>query len=186
VALLLGHAAGHNGYRLIADCTTTTRTPQQRDAFARYEHLLDRQIIHKPIAALCAYNLRALGLVAAAEMACLHPCASPRATPFQLYAEHDAAFGLAGTLNESAAPLLLAALRRLGKPTGPELVIDARSAAYIGRQALAALSAHAQQMNFMAVVRLSRPLASRIASSYPALTIEGALSRASGAMPART
>jgi hypothetical protein len=180
-------AAGLNGYRVVVDCTAAARTRQQRDAFARYEHLLDRQIIQKPIAALCAYNVRALGLVAAAELACMHPCASPRATPFQLYAEHDAAFGLAGTLSDGSVPLLLAALRSLGTPTGSELVIDARSAAYIGRQALAALSTHAQQMNITAVLRLSRPLASNIGLSYPALTIAGDLfHRASDAMPART
>jgi hypothetical protein len=83
-------------------------------------------------------------------------------------------------------PLFLAALRRLGKPTGPELVIDARSAAYIGPQALAALSTHAQQMNVTAVLRLSRPLAASIGLPYPALRIAGDLSRAPDAMPART
>jgi anti-anti-sigma regulatory factor len=147
---------------------------------ARYEHLLDRQIIQEPIAALCAYNMRAIGLVAVAELACMHPCASPRATPFQLYADHDAAFGLAGTLSDGSVPLFLTALRRLGKPTGSELVIDARSAAYIGRQALAALSTHAQEMNVTAVLRMSGPLATSIKLSYPALTIAGALSRATG------
>jgi hypothetical protein len=51
----------------------------------------------------------------------MHPCCSPRATPFQLYAEHGAAFGLAGTLSDGSVHLLLAALRRLGEPTGSEL-----------------------------------------------------------------
>jgi hypothetical protein len=179
-------AAGFNGYRFVVDCTAAARTRQQRDACARYEYLLDRQIIQEPIAALCAYSVRALGLVAGAELACMHPCASPRATPFQMYAEHDAAFGLAGTLSGGSVPLFLAALRRLGKPTGSELVIDARSAAYIGRQALAALSTHAQEMNVTAVLRMSGPLAASIESSYPALTIARDLSRASDAMPART
>jgi hypothetical protein len=179
-------AAGLNGYRIVVDGTAAARTRQQRDACARYEHLLDRQIIQEPIAALCAYNVHVLGLVAAAELACMHPCASPRATPFQLYAEHDADFGLAGTLSDGSVPLFLAALRRLGKPTGSELVIDARSAAYIGRQALAALSTHAQEMNVTAVLRLSGPLAASIESSYPALTIADDLSRAFDAMPART
>jgi MEDS: MEthanogen/methylotroph, DcmR Sensory domain len=82
-------AAGLNAYRIIADCTATTGTPQQRAAFVRYEHMLDRQIIQNPIGALCADNVRALGLVPSAELACMHSCA--RATPFQLYAEHDAA-----------------------------------------------------------------------------------------------
>jgi hypothetical protein len=179
-------AAGLNGYRFVVDCTAAARTRQQRDAFARYDHLLDRQIIQEPIAALCAYNMRAIGLLAVAELACMHPCASPRATPFQLYAEHDAAFGLAGTLSDGAVPLLLAALRRLGEPTGSELVIDARSAAYIGRQALAALSTYAQEMNVTAVLRVSGPLAASIGSSYPALRIAGDLFRASDATPART
>ena len=174
-------AAGLNGYRVVVDCTDAARTRQQRDAFARYEHLLDRQIIQEPIAAMCAYNVRALGLVAAAELACMHPCANPRAAPFQLYAEHDAAFGLAGTLSDGSVPLFLAALRRLGKPAGSELVIDARSAAYIGRQAVAALSTHAQEMNVTAVLRTSGQLAASIELSYPALTIAGALSHTSDA-----
>jgi MEDS: MEthanogen/methylotroph, DcmR Sensory domain len=177
-ALADARAAGLNGYRMVVDCTAAARTRQQRDAFARYEHLLDRQIIQEPIAALCAYNVRALGLVPAAEMACMHPSASPRATPFHLYAEHDAGFGITGTLSDGSVPLFLAALRRLGKPTGSELVIDAHSAAYIGRQAVAALSTYAQEMNVTAVLRISRPLAASIESSYPALTIADALSRA--------
>jgi hypothetical protein len=56
---------------------------------------------------MCAYNVRALGLVPTAEMACMHPGASPRATPFHLYAEHDAAFGIAGTLSDGSVPLFL-------------------------------------------------------------------------------
>jgi hypothetical protein len=62
-------------------------------------------------------------------------------------------------------------------------VIDAHSAAYIGRQAVAALSTHAQEMNVTAVLRMSRPLAASIESSYPALTIADALSRAHDAVP---
>lgn len=169
-------AAGLNGTRIIVDCTATARTPQQRDAFARYEHLLDQQIIQQPMAALCAYDARALNLRAVAELACLHPYASPRTTPFQLYAERDAAFGLAGTLSDGSVALFIAALRRLGKPAGSELIIDARSATHIGQQALSALSRHAQALNVTAVLRMARPHAARIEVPYPALTIAGALS----------
>ena len=178
-------AAGHNGSRIIVDCTATAQTPQKRDALARYEHLLDKQIIQQPIAALCAYDARALNLRAVAELACMHPYASPRTTPFQLYAEHDAAFGLAGTLSDGSVALFLTALRRLGKPAGSELVIDARSAAYIGRQALIALSTHAQELNVTALLRMSKPHASRIELPYPALTIAGALSRGPKAIPSK-
>jgi hypothetical protein len=177
-------AAGHSGTRVIVDCTATARTPQQADAFARYEHLLDKQIIQEPIAALCAYDARALSLRAVAEFACMHPYASPHTTPFQLYAEHDAAFGLAGTLSDGSVALFLTALRRLGEPAGSELVIDARSAAYIGHQALSALSTHAQELNVTALLRMSKPHASRIELPYPALTVAGALSRGSKAIPA--
>jgi hypothetical protein len=178
-------AAGHNGSRIIVDCTATAQTPQQADAFARYEHLLDKEVIQQPIAALCAYDARALSLRAVAELACIHPYASPRTTPFQLYAEHDAAFGLAGTLSDGSIALFLMALRRLGKPAGSELVIDARSAAYIGQQALSALSTHAQELNVTALLRMTRPNASRIELPYPALTIAGALSRGSKAIPSK-
>ena len=178
-------AKGLKGTRIIVDCTASARTSQQRDAVARYEHLLDQQIIRQPMAALCAYNARALGLRAVAELACLHPYASPHTTPFLLYAEHDAAFGLAGTLSDGSVPLFLTALRRLGKPTGSELVIDARSAAYIGQQALSALSTHAQEMNVTALLRMSRPHASRIDLPYPALTIAGALFRVPIAIPGK-
>lgn len=178
-------AKGLKGTRIIGDCTAAARTTQQRDALARYEHLLDQQIIRQPMAALCAYNARALSLLAVAELACLHPYASPHTTPFLLYAEHDAAFGLAGTLSDGSIPLFLTALRRLGKPSGSELVIDARSAAYIGQQALVALSRHAQELNVTALLRMSRPHASRIELPYPALTIAGALSRGADAIPSK-
>jgi MEDS: MEthanogen/methylotroph, DcmR Sensory domain len=176
-------AKGLKGTRIIVDCTASARTSQQRDAFARYEHLLDQQVIRQPMAALCAYNARALGRRAVAELACFQPYASPHATPFLLYAEHDAAFGLAGTLSDGSVPLFLTALRRLGQPTGSELVIEARSAAYIGQQALIALSTHAQELNVTALLRMNRPHASRIELPYPALTIAGALSRVSLAIP---
>jgi hypothetical protein len=71
--------------------------------------------------------------------------------------------------------LFAAALRRLGKPLGPELVIDARSAEYVGQYALSALSTHAQKLNVTAVLRVSRSQSAILATPFPALRIERAL-----------
>ena len=170
-------AAGLNGSRLIVDCTPVAETTQQRDALARYEHLLDCEILERPIVALCAYNARALKLGAVAELACMHPYTSPRAAPFLLYAEQNACFGLAGTLSDGSTPLFAAALRHVGKPRRSDLVIDARSAEYICRPALGALSARVQELNVTAVLRVSGSHSKSVTSPYPGLTIERALSR---------
>lgn len=60
---------------------------QRRDAFARYEHLLDRRMSTEPISALCAFDVAELGHSAVAELACLHPFTSDGASPFRLYAD---------------------------------------------------------------------------------------------------
>jgi MEDS: MEthanogen/methylotroph, DcmR Sensory domain len=170
-------AAGLSGSRIIAECTPLSGNPQQRDAFAQYEHLLDRQILQQPIASFCAYNARALKRGALAELACMHPFASARATPFLFYAEHNAAFGLAGTLSGGSVPLFTTALRRAGKPRGSQIEIDARSADYICQQALGALNTHALEINMTAVLHVDRSHSASPVSQYSALTIEGSSSR---------
>jgi len=168
--------AGLHGSRIIVDCTPVTRTARQREAHAEYEHLLDRQILARPIVALCAYNARDLRLGALAELACMHPYTSPRAAPFLLYAEQNATLGLAGTLSDGSTPLFAAALRRIGMASESEVVIDARSAQYICQPAVGALIARVQELNVTAVLRVSGPHSASLTSTYPGLTIERALS----------
>jgi DcmR-like sensory protein len=49
-------AAGFTGLRVAADATMLVRTPAQLDAFARYEHQVDRYITLAPFSALCGYR----------------------------------------------------------------------------------------------------------------------------------
>src|SRR5579875_3136037 len=79
-------AGGYTGFRAVIDCTPLARTAGQREALARFEHLIDQKMTTLPLTALHAYDADELGADAVAEMACLHPFASPGTTPFRLHA----------------------------------------------------------------------------------------------------
>jgi anti-anti-sigma regulatory factor len=86
----------------------------------------------------------------------MHPFTSPGAAPFRIYGEHDADFGLAGSIDdETAGGLFRTTLERTDPPAGNELVVDARRAELIGDRALAELNAHAARMGRTAVLRLT-------------------------------
>jgi hypothetical protein len=104
---------------------------------------------------LCGYDLEVIGPTAVAELACMHPFISPGAAPFRLYAEHDADFGLAGTIDDATAALFRASLERTDPPAGNELIVDARRAELIGDRALEELDAHAARTGRNAVLRTS-------------------------------
>jgi hypothetical protein len=65
-------SAGYRGLRVAADATDLARTRAQRDAFVRYEHLIDQGMADVPFSAMYAYDRRVLG-EAASELACAHP-----------------------------------------------------------------------------------------------------------------
>ena len=50
--------AGFTGFRIVADATAVVRRPEQVEAFARYEYLLDRAMATLPARALCAHDRR--------------------------------------------------------------------------------------------------------------------------------
>ena len=52
---------GFSGLRVAADTTPLVRTPDQLDAFARYECVIDRCIASNPLSGMCAYNRHELG-----------------------------------------------------------------------------------------------------------------------------
>ncbi|EWM10708.1 hypothetical protein KUTG_01012 [Kutzneria sp. 744] len=54
-------ADGFAGLRVAADVTSMVRRPAQLDAFARYEHLIDRYMTARPFAALCGLQPRPVG-----------------------------------------------------------------------------------------------------------------------------
>lgn len=149
-------SAGYTGVRTVTDSTPGARTEAQRDAVARLEYRADHNLISQPICVMCSYDIDAIGRVAVAELACMHPFTSPGAAPFRIYGEHDADFGLAGSIDdETAGGLFRTTLERTDPPAGNELIVDARRAELIGDRALAELNAHAARMGRTAVLRLT-------------------------------
>lgn len=133
-------AAGYSGLRVVVDATALVRTPQQREAFACFEHLIDRQMIVAPISGLCGYDSSELGGAAVAELACLHPLASAGCAAFQLCAEQGVDFALAGHIDRSCAELFATTMRRVVPlSSGPELVVDGRAVEFIDHQRLLVL-----------------------------------------------
>lgn len=88
-------ADGFRGLAMSGDATELVRTPLQRDAFARYEFLVDRYMASHPLSALCGYGLE-LGNDTVAEFAVLHAPGPSNATPFQVFGCADGAIGQAG------------------------------------------------------------------------------------------
>ncbi|MFY9807733.1 MAG: MEDS domain-containing protein [Pseudonocardiaceae bacterium] len=139
-------AAGYTGFRASVDATAMVRTREQRAGFARYEHLLDREMTVASISALCAYDVSELGAAAVAELACLHPLTRTGSTPFQLHADQDIDFALAGDIDLSCGELFATTLERVVPLTcGPERVVDGRAMEFIDHRRLLMLIETAQR-----------------------------------------
>lgn len=110
-------ADGFTGLRVAAQATSLVRTPEQREAFARYEHLIDRYMTRNPFSALCGYDRVSLGADAVAEIACMHPVASPESTPFRLHAGDDA-LAVGGELDRAGLDLFRLAAARARSADG--------------------------------------------------------------------
>jgi anti-anti-sigma regulatory factor len=156
-------AAGFSGLRVAAEMTPLVRTPQQLDALARYEHLIDRYMATRPFSALCAYNQAELGEETVAQVGCLHPTVAAGAPPFRLFASTGAAVALAGELDLTCRDLFPMALQRADlQPTGGELRIEARQLAFIDHRSLLALARYARQRGATAVLQTGLRSAARI------------------------
>jgi anti-anti-sigma regulatory factor len=157
-------ANGYTGFRAAVDVSSVARTHEQREAFARLEHLVDQKMAVLPFSALCAYDISQLG-PAAAELLCLHPLASPGAAPFQLYAEPDAGFALAGDIDAASDELFTTALQRIWQLTADDpLVIDARDLRFIAHRQLMALDELASRDGRGIVLRTEQPVLARLAA----------------------
>jgi hypothetical protein len=159
-------AAGFTGLRLAGDVTAFVRTPAQLDAFARFEHLIDRYMVDRPYAALCAYDRVALTDFTVAQLACMHPLANIDIGLFRLHAcapaDGDAA--LAGELDVTTEVLLPLALDRADlRPAEGRLVFDARGLRSIDHRCVLEVADYARRRDATAVLRTSLRGASRLA-----------------------
>jgi anti-anti-sigma regulatory factor len=135
-------AAGYTGSRAVVDATAVARTGEQRDAFARFEYLIDQKMATLPVSAVCAYDSAQLG-PAAAELVCLHPFVGSNTTTFQLYAQPHADFALAGEIDLTDRETLATTLRRVvARRTGDALVVDATGLEFIDHRNLLELARH--------------------------------------------
>lgn len=136
-------AAGFAGFRVAADVTPLVNTPQQLDAFARYEHLIDRHMRRNPLSALCAYDRATLGAGAVAQVACMHPMTNADSM-FRWHAadgddEDCVEVALSGEVDRSVRTLFSTALDRTDVERGQPIVVDARNVVFIDHHALAEL-----------------------------------------------
>ncbi|MFC5728148.1 MULTISPECIES: MEDS domain-containing protein [Nocardioides] len=153
-------AAGFTGLRVAADATALVRTPEQLDAFARYEHLIDRYILTAPFSAMCAYQRSLVGDGSIAALACMHPGASADATPFWLHAttQNGCAAAIGGELDLATRDLLRLALHRADlQPHNGELVLDASRVEFMDHRSLLQLVEHARSEGHMLVLRTAHP-----------------------------
>jgi hypothetical protein len=159
-------ADGFTGLRIVADATQLVRSAEQLEAFARYEHLVDRYMVDHKFSALCAYDRRELGDETIAQIACLHPNVNHGATPFRLHVvSHGATeeLRLSGELDMVSRLSFPAALRRVDwRAVGGELVIDATGLGFLDHNSMLAITDEGTRRNAPVVLRTSSPMPARL------------------------
>jgi anti-anti-sigma regulatory factor len=154
---------GFTGLRVAADATMLVRTREQRSAFARYEHLIDRSMATMPFAAMCAYDRRQLG-AAVDELACLHPAVNAPASGFGVYASPDADLALRGDIDVAGNELFRRTLEHVRcSPRGDDLVVDATAVRFIDHRGLLALADHVREAGVRGILRTTAPVLDRLA-----------------------
>jgi anti-anti-sigma regulatory factor len=150
-------ADGFAGLRVVAEATPLVLAPEERSAFARYEHLVDRYMTSHPFSAMCAYDGTRLAPEAVAEIACMHPSTSRDATPFRLHAHLSAGAALAGEVDLFSRELLADALDRADLPViAGEIVIDATALDFIDHRGMQVLADLARRSGATVVLRTAR------------------------------
>ncbi|MDQ7807332.1 MEDS domain-containing protein [Amycolatopsis sp. A133] len=158
-------AAGFTGLRVAADATSLVRTPAQLDAFARYEHLVDRYMAGHPMSAMCGYDLIELGREVVAQLACMHPRAHEGGAPFHLHGHprDGSAAALDGELDLEARRLWPPALERAGlRATAGTIEIDATGLGFVDHRSLVALADYAGRHDATVVLRTRLSTAGRL------------------------
>lgn len=156
-------ADGFSGLRVAVEATELVRTGEQREVFARYEHLVDAVMVEQPFSALCAYDRHVLGPQAVAQLACLHPLSHGEDAPFRVFAGPEGLV-LTGEVDLVGAELFAEALERVVGPLqGRELPIDVARLDFIDLRGLAALDARARAQGGVLVLRHGRPVLQRAA-----------------------
>jgi hypothetical protein len=149
-------ADGYTGLRVAVDATDLVRTPEQLDAFARYEHLADRYMTRRPFSAMCGYDSREISATSMAELACMHPVTTWGAAPFRLHpaAEAELSAVLSGELDHTTRALFAGALRRADFPLACDgVVVDGRALDFADHRSLVDFANHLSERGTPGVLR---------------------------------
>lgn len=154
--------SGYSAVRIVADPSLVNARPEQRDAFARLEFLIDQRMADSPITALCAYDITQLG-DAAGELICLHPIVGPQSPTFRLYAEDGADFALGGEVDPASAAAFSTTVQRIWPVAGGDrVVVDVGALTFISHRELLILDDVARRDGRKVVMRGSSPVVSRL------------------------
>ena len=141
------------------------RTPAQLDAFARYEHQVDRLMsrpVHRDVRLpACGAGRRRRG-----QLACLHPAGGAEQAPFRLHATRDADLALSGELDLTTVDLFAAAVDRAGLANGAaEVVVDATGLEFADHRNLLVLERMADRYGRAVVLRTPRRWPARLVAA---------------------
>jgi anti-anti-sigma regulatory factor len=153
------------------DATDLVRTPAKRDAFARYEFLVDRYMASHPLSALCGYALE-LGNDTVTEFALLHAPGPPNEAPFQVFGCADGAIGLAGECDPAGVAALKRVLSRLRTADGEAVVIDMAGVEYVDHRLLLTLDDYAREHGIALSLRSAPPLTARLMELLPMFSLQ--------------
>jgi anti-anti-sigma regulatory factor len=155
-------ADGYQGLRISADVTDLVSAPEQQDAFARCEFLLERYSARHPLSAMCEYRLE-LG-DAVTQFACMHAAVPAGLTPFQVFACDDGAVGLLGEFDQAGQAAFERALQRIQPGPGEsELIFDMSAVRFMDHHALLSLDSYAEACQVPVFVRSVPQVVRRVA-----------------------
>lgn len=153
---------GYRGLRVSADVTGLVVTPEQQDAFARSEFLLERYSSRHPLSAMCEYRLEPGDMVT--QFACMHAAVPAGLTPFQIFACGDGAVGLLGEFDIASQSAFEGALKRIQPtPDDSRLIFDMSMVGFMDHHALLTLDSYAEACEVPIAVRSMPPIVRRVA-----------------------
>ncbi|WP_304105976.1 MEDS domain-containing protein [Mycolicibacterium bacteremicum] len=175
-------ADGFTGFRVAADVTALVNSPEQLDAIAHYEHLIDRYMSRHPMSALCAYDRSTLGADTVTKVGCIHPVSNV-GTSFRWHAAEPVtpltsealALALTGEVDRSTYDVFRAALDRTDIDREQPVVLDVAGLTFVDHHALAALDDLASRHRTRIELRNAGRIVDRLAEfiEFEHLTVGG-------------
>lgn len=169
-------AEGYSGMRVAADTTSLVAD----SSWCRYEHLVDRFMIGRPLSGLCGFDGRRLDPATVAELECLHPVTNTTTASFRLTACSRAAdrFALTGELDFTNLDLLVRVLDAADpQPSEGRVMIEMRGLAFVDHRSLMALARYAADRDAELVLLDPRHGARQLAELLGDTTIRTEVSR---------